>query len=89
VRVSLAGHGQRALLEVEDDGIGVPTEERGRLFERFFRASTATERAIAGTGLGLAITRTIVEAHGGQIAADKARSGRGTRFSVTLPLGVE
>ncbi len=85
VRVRLASHGTRALLDVEDTGIGVPTAERGRLFERFFRASTATERAIAGTGLGLAITKTIVEAHGGEIVADKGGNGRGTRFTVTLP----
>jgi PAS domain S-box-containing protein len=85
VRVRLAAHGTRALLEVEDTGIGVPTAERGRLFERFFRASTATDRAIAGTGLGLAITKTIVEAHGGEIGVDKGGDGRGTRFTVTLP----
>jgi PAS domain S-box-containing protein len=85
VRVRLAGYGPRALLEVEDTGIGVPTAERGRLFERFFRASTATERAIAGTGLGLSITKTIVEAHGGEIGVDKGGDGRGTRFTVTLP----
>jgi PAS domain S-box-containing protein len=86
VRVRLAAHGTRALIDVEDTGIGVPTSERGRLFERFFRASTATERAIAGTGLGLAISKTIVEAHGGEIAVDKGSNGRGTRFTVTLPL---
>ena len=72
------------VLSVADTGIGIPEAERARLFDRFFRASTATERSIPGTGLGLAITKGLVEAHGGAIAAEPREQG--TRFVVSLPL---
>jgi signal transduction histidine kinase len=72
------------VLEVEDTGVGIPEGERHRLFERFFRASTATRQAVQGTGLGLAISKAIVEAHGGTIEAEPVEE-RGTRFRVVLP----
>ncbi|SDT19232.1 sensor histidine kinase [Actinoplanes derwentensis] len=69
---------------VADTGIGIPPEERSRLFRRFYRASTAVAAKIPGTGLGLVITRTIIERHHGTIAvADTA--GPGTTFVVRLP----
>lgn len=74
-----------AVLEVADTGIGVPLEEQPRLFERFFRASSATEQAIPGTGLGLVIAKAIVEAHGGSIGV-RSELGAGTCFRVTFPL---
>jgi signal transduction histidine kinase len=76
--------GQRRI-EVADNGIGVPQEELGQLFSRFYRASTATRRAIPGTGLGLVIARAIVEGHGGTISLE-SREGEGTKVMVTLPL---
>jgi signal transduction histidine kinase len=87
VDVYLARRGDSAILEVRDSGIGIPKEEQDRLFQRFFRSSTATERAIPGVGLGLTISRAIVEAHGGTIAFD-SEEGRGTTFKVELPLDV-
>jgi signal transduction histidine kinase len=71
-------------LVVADTGIGVPEDEQGQVFSRFFRASTATRRAIPGTGLGLAISRALVEQHGGTISF-ASREGDGTRVTVTLP----
>jgi len=71
-------------LTVADTGMGIPEEERDRLFERFFRASTAVSSGIGGTGLGLAVTRTIVEAHGGSVEV-APRSGGGTTFTARLP----
>jgi signal transduction histidine kinase len=71
-------------VEVTDTGIGIPQEELGQLFSRFYRASTATRRAIPGTGVGLVIARAIVEAHGGTISLESAE-GAGTRVAVTLP----
>jgi signal transduction histidine kinase/CHASE3 domain sensor protein len=85
VDVRTFGVDGRAVLEVEDTGIGIPEGERGQLFERFFRSSNATRQAVQGTGLGLAISKAIVEAHGGTIAAEPAGE-RGTRFRVELPL---
>lgn len=71
-------------VEVVDTGIGVPQDELGQLFSRFYRASNATRRAIPGAGLGLVIARAIVEAHGGTISLDP-REDEGTRVTVTLP----
>lgn len=85
VTVRVSAQGESALIEVSDNGIGVPEGERDRLFTRFFRSSNATEHAIPGTGLGLVIAKAIAEAHGGQIAVE-SRQGVGTTFKVTLPL---
>lgn len=80
----------RAVLEVSDTGMGIPEDEQERLFERFFRSSSAASHAIQGTGLGLVICKAIAEAHGGSITF-ASMEGKGTTFSVALPLaaGVE
>jgi signal transduction histidine kinase len=75
----------RRRIELTDNGIGVPHDELGQLFSRFYRASTAIRRAIPGTGLGLVIARAIVEGHGGTISLESCE-GEGTRVTVTLPL---
>ncbi|HEV2591438.1 MAG TPA: GAF domain-containing sensor histidine kinase [Gaiellaceae bacterium] len=75
-----------AELVVADSGIGIPKEEQQFLFQRFFRASTASKHDIPGTGLGLTIVKTIVEAHGGSIECESA-CGRGTTFRVRVPVG--
>jgi signal transduction histidine kinase len=74
-----------ATLTVRDTGIGIPEDERHRLFERFFRTSTARSAGVPGTGLGLAVVRTIVERHGGTITADAGPEGVGTVFTLRLP----
>jgi len=74
-----------AVVDVEDTGIGIPEAEQEHLFQRFFRASSASQRHIAGVGLGLSIVRAIVEAHGGAIEF-ASRQGAGTTFRVRLPL---
>jgi signal transduction histidine kinase len=71
--------------EVEDTGIGIPEGEQDRLFQRFFRSSTASAQAIPGTGLGLVISKAIAEAHGGAIHV-RSSPGTGTCFSVTIPV---
>jgi signal transduction histidine kinase len=73
-------------VEVTDTGIGIPQDELGLLFSRFYRGSTATRRAIPGTGVGLVIARAIVEGHGGTISLESTE-GQGTRVTVTLPRG--
>ena len=72
-------------IEVSDTGIGISQADQARLFERFFRAETATERHIPGTGLGLYIACAIAEAHGGTIDVE-SRPGEGTTFCIELPL---
>ncbi|HVU76340.1 MAG TPA: ATP-binding protein [Gaiellaceae bacterium] len=81
-----AVEGGRAVIEVRDTGIGIPEAEIPRLFQRFFRSSTATEQAIPGTGLGLVISKAIAEAHGGRITLT-SEAGKGSCFRVELPLG--
>ena len=71
-------------LAVSDTGIGIPPDELAHLMERFYRASTATRRAVPGVGLGLAITRAVVEAQGGHVGVTSA-VGEGTTFTVTIP----
>jgi PAS domain S-box-containing protein len=68
---------------VADTGIGIPADERPRLFRRFYRASTALQAQIPGTGLGLVITRTIIERHHGTIAVADAEPG--ATFVIRLP----
>ncbi len=72
-------------LVVEDDGPGVPEEERQRVFERFVRLDEARARDAGGSGLGLAIVKEIVTAHGGQVEISTAGLG-GARFVVRLPM---
>ena len=80
--------GSRAVVEIADTGIGIPPAEQSRLFQRFFRSSTATDQAIPGTGLGLVISRAIAEAHGGTIDVT-SQPGEGTTFRVEIPLEPE
>lgn len=84
VAVVARRHDDEVVLAVRDSGIGIPEGEIDRLFDRFFRASTATDRAIPGTGLGLAITGLLVEQHGGRIDVD-SEAGVGTTVTVRLP----
>jgi signal transduction histidine kinase len=87
VAVEVQAQDSACSVTVTDTGIGIPPGDRGRLFERFFRASSATEHAIAGTGLGLAISKAIAESHDGDIRlAD--HDGPGTAFVVELPLAI-
>ncbi len=73
-----------AQLSVRDTGIGIPNDEQGKLFTRFFRASTAQRNAVPGVGLGLSITKAITTAHGGTLNLVSAE-GEGTTFTLTLP----
>jgi signal transduction histidine kinase len=85
VAIRAAVEGELAVVEVEDTGIGIPDDEQSRLFQRFFRSSTASAQAIPGTGLGLVIAKAITEAHGGRISV-RSGPGAGACFRVELPL---
>ena len=84
VRVSVDMGEETSTITVEDNGIGIPTEDLPRVFERFYRVDKARSRAAGGTGLGLSIVRDTVSRRGGVVRAEGAPGG-GTRFIVTLP----
>lgn len=83
VRVSVRPDGARALLVVEDNGLGVPADERRRIFDRFYRGESARHRRADGSGLGLAIAAWIVRRHGGTIEVGDSELG-GAAFTVRL-----
>ncbi|MBP0492617.1 sensor histidine kinase [Pararoseomonas indoligenes] len=86
VVISARREGANVLVQVEDDGPGIPRQDLVRIFDPFFRASR-TDRIAAGTGLGLAIARGLTRAMGGEIAAESPlRDGRGTRMSLRFPI---
>src|SRR5262249_27247971 len=84
VSCRLDGDGKTVAIEVADTGIGIPSEDLPRIFERFYRVDKARSRELGGTGLGLSIVKHLVQSMGGQIAV-KSRVGAGTRFTVQLP----
>ena len=85
VRLIAYAQGSSAVLIVEDSGIGIPEEEKERIFERFYRVDKARSREAGGTGLGLAIVRETVEKFGGTVEASNRPQG-GARFTVRFPL---
>ncbi|MFU8947103.1 ATP-binding protein [Mycetocola zhadangensis] len=74
----------RVEITVRDTGLGIPAAELDQLFTRFFRATTATANAVPGVGLGLVITKSIVQAHGGELDVSSVE-GEGTVFTLRLP----
>ncbi len=74
---------QNVTIEVQNPGVPLPAEHLSRIFDRFYRTDPSRQRSGEGAGLGLAIVKTIIESHGGKIAATSDQSG--TRFTITLP----
>jgi signal transduction histidine kinase len=71
-------------VEIADEGVGIPTQELGRIFDRFHRAGRDVKRQVSGLGLGLFVVRTLLRKHGARIVARSEGSGRGSRFVVTF-----
>jgi signal transduction histidine kinase len=85
VHISLNVDNTYFFVKVQDFGIGIPEEDQGQIFERFYRVDKSHSREIGGTGLGLAITRQAVLMHHGAIRV-YSREGEGTTFTVRIPL---
>jgi signal transduction histidine kinase len=86
VTVALHADGREAVATVSDTGIGIPEDQRDRIFTRFFRSDAARERSRSGFGIGLAVVREIVDQQGGTVGFRANDPGPGTTFEVRLPL---
>lgn len=84
VKIIVKDIGSRALIVVEDNGIGIPKESQERIFERFYRVDKSRSKQTGGTGLGLSIVKHIVTYHSGTISL-KSSVGNGTKAIITLP----
>jgi two-component system sensor histidine kinase VicK len=85
IKVSLLKEGNRAIIKVKDNGMGIPREDLPRIFERFYRVDKARSRELGGTGLGLSIAREIIKAQNGTIDI-YSDVGKGTEVVIKLPL---
>jgi signal transduction histidine kinase len=84
VGVTAAADGQEWRIDVTDSGIGIPPDDLGHLFDRFFRASNATSAGRPGSGLGLSIVKEVAELHGGRVEVTSTL-GAGTTIHLFLP----
>jgi signal transduction histidine kinase len=73
------------VVHVVDRGIGIPRGEQQKIFQRFYRVDPSRAKSVPGTGLGLAIVKHLLILHGGSIRVD-SEPGKGSRFTVTLPV---
>ncbi|CAN7264477.1 ATP-binding protein [Pseudoduganella sp. LjRoot289] len=89
IQLTLRKEGGDAVIEVRDNGIGIPPEQLDNIFSMFSQLTPAMERAPGGLGIGLALTRGLVELHGGRASAHSEGPGHGSQFTVRLPLPAE
>lgn len=85
VRVEVRERPGAIVLEVSDNGIGIPAEDQPRIFERFYRVDKSRSRDMGGTGLGLSIVKHVVQGHGGSVEVE-SEAGRGSKFRMVLPV---
>jgi two-component system phosphate regulon sensor histidine kinase PhoR len=85
VEAGRAPDGKTAKITISDTGIGIPSEDLPRIFERFYRVDKARSRQVGGTGLGLSIVKHVIERAGGSISVE-SRLGKGSTFTILLPV---
>ncbi len=78
--------GDRVVVRVRDNGIGIPADMLGRIFEPFTQVDQSLDRSKGGLGIGLTLARSLAEMHGGSVLAASAGSGLGSEFTLWLPL---
>lgn len=87
IKIDICIQEDKLILEIEDNGIGIPEKDLARIFERFYRVDKARARELGGTGLGLSIAKEIIEAHEGTIEIF-SQEGKGTKTVIRLPIFV-
>lgn len=86
VMISAKQQNNKVMIIVTDTGIGISSEDLPQIFTRFFRVDKSRSRAGGGSGIGLTISKHLVEAHGGEIWAESAGAGKGSKFTISLPV---
>jgi CheY-like chemotaxis protein len=84
--ISAERHGEAVVVSVRDTGIGIPAESLGSIFDMFSQVDRTIERSTGGLGIGLALVKGLVEMHGGSVQAESGGQGKGSTFTVTLPV---
>jgi signal transduction histidine kinase len=85
IRLSGRMQDKNAIIEIQDNGIGITAKDLPHIFDRFYRVDQSRNREKGGSGLGLAIVKKIIEDHGGAVLAEST-IGEGSTFRITLPL---
>jgi CheY-like chemotaxis protein len=86
IRLAARQEGGKAIIEVSDNGAGIPKEEQGKLFQMFTQLSHTAGRAQGGLGIGLSLVKTLLTMHGGSVRVHSEGIGQGSRFTVELPV---
>jgi two-component system sensor histidine kinase GlrK len=88
IGIRVARRAEKVVLDILDEGPGIPEDERERIFEPFFQGKMPTGRHVRGTGIGLSVVHECVEAHGGKIGV-RIRPTGGAHFRITIPVTYE
>ena len=86
VKVVLDHSEEVVSIQVADSGVGIPSEDLDKVFDRFYRVDSSRDRDLPGTGLGLAVAQAIVQAHDGRIEVESPGVDQGSTFTVILPV---
>ena len=89
IEVVLVHEGPEVRVHIRDSGVGIPEDALPHIFDLFTQADMTIDRARGGMGIGLTLVRSLVQLHGGSVRAESAGPGRGSEFTVRLPLSVE
>ncbi|MEA1876854.1 MAG: ATP-binding protein, partial [Bacteroidota bacterium] len=85
IKIKLVKKSSEAVLSIEDTGVGIPSNDLNKIFDRFYRVDKSRSRNLGGSGLGLSICKWITDLHKGGITVDST-PGKGSIFTISLPL---